>query len=258
MSSSAKKKKAVKEFIAITGASESTAKQVLDRTNYSSSTALDHYYSNRDMYPADKPVVKTGNVKKCNAVFSKYAGTEGEEVDVMFGESMGRFFQDVGLNPEGAETLQLAYFLQCVDLGEVGREEFVKAFTTAGCDSLAGMKQCVATQVAALKDVKKFRDFWKWLFDFYNDDKGRKVLSMETAVEAWTLVLKDRFGLLDEWNAFIQDESKLEHCSKDMWCQLYEFVIEVKSDLSNFDEDGAWPYVIDSFVEHVQEKREKE
>jgi len=39
--------------------------------------------------------------------------------------------------------------------------------------------------------------------------------------------------------------------SRDVWDQCLEFSREIRSDLSNWEDDGAWPGIIDEFVEFV-------
>lgn len=46
--------------------------------------------------------------------------------------------------------------------------------------------------------------------------------------------------------------------SRDTWVQLYDFVVQIKPDFSNFDESSAWPYLLDEFVEYMNEKRDKQ
>lgn len=41
---------------------------------------------------------------------------------------------------------------------------------------------------------------------------------------------------------------KQKSVSYDLWKMSYEFARDVKSDLSNFEDDGAWPALIDDFV----------
>jgi hypothetical protein len=37
--------------------------------------------------------------------------------------------------------------------------------------------------------------------------------------------------------------------ARDVWEMTLEFVAQTKPDLSNFDENGAWPVLMDEFVQ---------
>ncbi|KAG5375958.1 hypothetical protein IGI04_040554 [Brassica rapa subsp. trilocularis] len=42
--------------------------------------------------------------------------------------------------------------------------------------------------------------------------------------------------------------------SMDTWAQLLEFFRTVDLELSNYGAEGAWPYLIDEFVEYLYDK----
>ncbi|KAG2456566.1 DCNL5 protein, partial [Polypterus senegalus] len=46
-----------------------------------------------------------------------------------------------------------------------------------------------------------------------------------------------------------ENQSKYKVMNKDQWYNVLEFSRTVHSDLSNYDEDGAWPVLLDEFVE---------
>lgn len=41
--------------------------------------------------------------------------------------------------------------------------------------------------------------------------------------------------------------------TQDTWSLFLQFSEQVGDDLSKFDEDGAWPVLIDDFVDHLKE-----
>ncbi|KAJ7320128.1 hypothetical protein JRQ81_019639 [Phrynocephalus forsythii] len=46
-----------------------------------------------------------------------------------------------------------------------------------------------------------------------------------------------------------ENQSKYRVINKDQWYNVLEFSRTVHADLSNYDEDGAWPVLLDEFVE---------
>ena len=46
--------------------------------------------------------------------------------------------------------------------------------------------------------------------------------------------------------------------SQDEWQMMLNFCIEIRPDCSNFAEDGAWPLLLDDYVEWYRENAEKE
>ncbi len=60
-----------------------------------------------------------------------------------------------------------------------------------------------------IKNDDKFRDLYKYVFEF-SRDAGYKNVASETAVGLWELLLQDRCKFLADWIQFIQEEKKDE------------------------------------------------
>lgn len=108
-------------------------------------------------------------------------------------------------------------------------------------DSFSGMEPHVFTML------------YRLVF-FIGRDPGRKFLQIDRAVRAWEILLRGRFRLLEKFISFVQKEKK-SMVSEDTWRQVLDFSRQVREDLSNYDPSGAWPVLLDEFVDHLCRNR---
>jgi Cullin binding len=78
-------------------------------------------------------------------------------------------------------------------------------------------------------------------------------VALEIAIEFWKLLLADRWTNLDLWIQFLQEKYN-KTIPKDTWNLLYDFIQDIGTDFSLYDENGAWPVIIDDFVAYGKER----
>jgi len=269
MLGSQKKTKAMKDFRQLTNASEKVAKPILEKFDYNVERAVDHYFATNPEAGSDKssggpstPASKATSIaQQLDKIFNNYAG-KGAEADIMADEKLTQFFTDVGVKQdEGPMAFVVSFKLKCKNLGEISRKEFTTTFGEAGCDSLPKIAAQVKAMKAAVIDKgqsDQYRAFYRWVFDFNKDTAERKTIEKDQAVDLWRLILDpSKFALCEKWISFVERDKDLKMVSKDLWDQVYEFGVDIKPDLSNWADDGAWPVSIDDFVQFLLKEKEK-
>ncbi|XP_010257617.1 PREDICTED: uncharacterized protein LOC104597642 isoform X2 [Nelumbo nucifera] len=98
-------------------------------------------------------------------------------------------------------------------------------------------------------DSCQFARFYDFVF-FMCRENGQKNITVSRAIAAWRLVLAGRFRLLNQWCGFVEKNQR-HNISEDTWQQVLAFSRCVHEDLEGYDPKGAWPVLIDDFVEHM-------
>lgn len=193
---------------------------------------------------------KPFSFRRCRAWFDHYAGQD--EPDTIGPEGMEKLCKDLGVDPEDTVMLVLAWKLQAETMGFFTFNEWSKGMLSIDCDSTPKLKARLSGLKSLTSDSVTFKKIYRYAFDFCRNPDQR-TLDKETAVTMMHLLLDGSWSLLDDFLEFLQN-SKYKVLNRDQWCNVLEFSRSINADLSNYDEDGAWPVLMDEFVEWHQSK----
>ncbi|KAL5198297.1 hypothetical protein ABZP36_001809 [Zizania latifolia] len=122
-------------------------------------------------------------------------------------------------------------------------------------DGMKGLRDAIFSDIPKLMsaldldDARRFSNFYDFVF-FISREYGQKNITVQRAVAAWRMVLNGRFRLLDRWCNFVEKYQRY-NITEDAWQQLLAFSRCVNEDLEGYDPKGAWPVLVDDFVEHM-------
>lgn len=181
--------------------------------------------------------------KKCSAWFHQYAGPD----QVIGPDAMEKFCEDIGVEPENIIMLVLAWRLEAASMGFFTKEEWLRGMTTLQCDCTRRLQSKLDFLRSELNNANAFKNIYRYAFDFARD-KDQRSLDMDTAKSMLSLLLGRTWPLFSVFHQFLE-QSKYKGMNKDQWYNVLEFSRTINADLSNYDEDGAWPVLLDEFVE---------
>ncbi|XP_030752512.1 DCN1-like protein 4 isoform X1 [Sitophilus oryzae] len=191
--------------------------------------------------------------KRCLAWFREY--TTPDDPDSLGPEGMEKFCEDIGVEPENVVMLVLAYKMQARQMGFFTKEEWLKGLSEMQCDSIQKLQYRLDYLRCLLSDQNTFKAIYRYAYDFARD-KDQRSMDMETAKAMLQLLLGKHWPLYTQFSQFL-DQSKYKVINKDQWCNILEFSRTIYNDLSNYDVDGAWPVMLDEFVEWLKAARTK-
>lgn len=193
-------------------------------------------------------VEDTFNTKRCVAWFKEY--TSANDPDILGPEGMEKFCEDIGVEPENIVMLVLAYKMGARQMGFFSQIEWLKGLTELQCDSPQKVQSKLDYLQNLLSDVNTFKSIYRYAYDFARD-KDQRSMDIETAKAMLQLLLGKHWKLYPQFAKFL-DQSKYKVINKDQWCNILEFSRTINFDLSNYDIDGAWPVMLDEFVEWMR------
>ncbi|XP_046852458.1 DCN1-like protein 4 isoform X3 [Xenia sp. Carnegie-2017] len=196
--------------------------------------------------------VKTFSMKKCKLWFDEYA----DEPDLIGPQGIQRLCKDLLLDPEDIVLFVVTWQLNAENLGFFKFSEWSKGMAVMQCDSTKKLQSKIKSLKNLITDPVMFKKMYRFTFDLCRN-KDQRNLDIEMALEMLKLLLSGSWSLLDLFIEFIK-QSTYKVINKDQWCNILEFSRAVKSDLSNYDVDGAWPVMLDEFVEWLRDRKKLE
>jgi DCN1-like protein 4/5 len=193
------------------------------------------------------------SVKRLEEVFNKFRDEDDDQIGP---DGMEKFCIDLGVDPEDVVTLVIAYHLKAQQMGSFSRDEFMKGFETLELDTLDKMRKHLPKFREELNDSTKFKNIYRFAFDFSKEPQ-QKCIDIEIAQALIELILVERYPLARSFLEFLNQQSSYKGLNVDQWTSLLEFCKTIDTNFSNYDENGAWPCVLDEWAAWVKAKKEE-
>lgn len=237
----------VRSLQSFTGISEAQAIQLLQCVDWALEAAADSFFLHGGGGSSRSQV----DASKIAALFDGYKEDDDDTIQV---GGLEQFCKDLEVDPSDPIMLLIAWRMRCHTMCVFTREEWTRGLTDIAVDTIAGLRAAFDDLRALLSEPAAYRDYYAFCFGFAKEPNfGVRTLPTEVATQMWELTLASRFALLPLWNDFLAEKA-VKAVTKDVWDMLLTFSNDVDEDMGNFDDDGAWPVLIDEFVEWRREK----
>ncbi|PIA56750.1 hypothetical protein AQUCO_00700837v1 [Aquilegia coerulea] len=196
----------------------------------------------------------TKELERIDQLFYSYANKSSGVIDP---EGIESLCSDVGVDYTDVRILMLAWKMNAERQGYFTLEEWRKGLKSLKVDTITKLKNALSADLEKeVRTATNFTEFYSYSFQYCLTEEKQKVVDIESVCELLTLVLGSKFQVqVDSFVEYLKSQNDYKVLNMDQWMGFLRFCNEIKfSDLSNYDEDLAWPFILDNFVEWIREK----
>jgi hypothetical protein len=142
----------------------------------------------------------------------------------------------------------LAWHLKCKQIGIFTREEFVDGLRLLGLDSIEKIKAKLSYFREEIEDLEKGKVIYRFAWDFYKEGKEKKSIDLELIDSMLQILIPNRphISLIRK---YLKKQKQYKVLNLDQWISILEFSVTIGPEYQEWENDEAWPVLIDSFVE---------
>lgn len=196
-------------------------------------------------------------------LFDKYDRKSNDQDTTTIDGTMA-YFTALGVDPTSVDTLIVSEIVKSPSLGEITRDGFTTGWSEHGCDTLDRQKRYITSRRSVLSsDPFARKNLYTNTFKLGLTETNQRTIQKVSAMGFWEVLLAPPMmtwktasrDWLKEWLEFVA-QSNTKGVNRDVWEQTLKFAHETLRDesLSWWDENSAWPALIDEFVEWIKEK----
>jgi len=172
-------------------------------------------------------------------------------------EGVEKLCGDLGVEPTDVLVLVFAWKLEASQMGYFSREEWLSAAETSfgGCTSTEDLKQQLKAVHGATRSVMDQRRSLHMYAHRFCREERKKTIDVSSAEAMLQLLYSDEAHVPDLVEFLKKyDPVQKRGVSQDEWSMMLNFFAEIKHDCSNYQDDGAWPLLLDEYVDQRREK----
>ncbi|KAI5475721.1 hypothetical protein MNV49_001014 [Pseudohyphozyma bogoriensis] len=257
--SKATKEARSREFVDITGASSNDALRFLKASSWRLEPALDAFYNDPSACRAAELLQQQTNGgavgKNLEKLWERYQDPKNPAESDFDGTTL--YCEDLQIEPSDVVMLALAWLLKAPTMPRFSKKGFVEGWKPIGKDTVDLQRAYLSRLRSEMRDPETFRKIYNFTFD-YMKTEGQKSLQLDIASELWnTLIPLDPDSPfsphhLEMWQQFLVKRGS-KAVSRDTWNLFLEFTRTIDPNFEQYDEEAAWPSIIDDFVSDVRE-----
>jgi DCN1-like protein 1/2 len=178
--------------------------------------------------------------------------------DLIEAESTMGYIEEMGAAADKVELFVVLEIVRSPGLGQMSRKGYVDGWQETGiAASESAHQHFVRQRITNLtNEPELFKRVYRYAF-VAGKDVDQKAMQLDRALTFWEMFFDPsvrpwksaNVDWLAHWKKFLE-QNWTKSVSKDMWNQTLEFATKSTADeaLSFWEEDSAWPTVIDDFV----------
>lgn len=146
--------------------------------------------------------------------------------------------------------MTLVFAQQCGagTLGVFSKAEFVAGMQALRADSVEQLTAALRELRRKLDAAGPDRALMSFVFDLARDSDEVKTIDPQLASGLAALLLRHT-PLGARLATFLGEQTTYRGINADQWLGVWDFARSVNANFSGYDEDGAWPIIVDEFVE---------
>jgi len=197
--------------------------------------------------------------KKVEEMFQRYASVEEDEDDIddlglgpdtIGPNGIGLFLNDLGFTEDDIIGFMVSWKFNAKQMGVIEKDQFFKVLSLLHVDNLKSLKDLIPQLEAELRVKNKVVYNYAWSI---SREPGSRTLDLESCKILLQVFLpQQEYSHTGSFLAFLDDQTSYRALNRDQWDNFYDFATTIESDLGNFQDDGAWPCLIDEYVQWYQ------